>query len=73
MAERMKMFHWQKEDLQTLEKAPPKYSKRGDRGNGGWTTERSFNGLVRRLTHAMMTSDTFTVVMAGHSAAAGEG
>jgi hypothetical protein len=73
MAERMKMFHWSKEDLSTATGPPLKYSKRGDRGNGGWTTKRSFDGLVRRLLHAMMTSDTFTVVMGGHSAAAGQG
>lgn len=39
----------------------------------GWTTEQSFQGLVRRLRHAIVTSDTFTVVMGGHSAAAGHG
>ena len=38
---------------------------------GGWTTQRSFASLIRRLIHAMMTKDTFTVVLAGHSAAAG--
>ena len=63
MAERMKMFHWSREDLSVLNAKPPeKYAKRGDRGNGGWTTKRSFDGLVRRLLHAMMTQDTFTVV-----------
>jgi len=41
--------------------------------HGGWTTERSFQGLSRRLLHAMMTKDTFTFVLAGHSAAAGHG
>eukprot|EP00957_Ditylum_brightwellii_P182403 13895085-Ditylum_brightwellii.AAC.1 len=40
---------------------------------GGWTTKKSFEGLVRRLLHAMMTNDTFTVVLGGHSAAAGHG
>jgi len=70
----MKMFHWTKEDLSAADaKVPEKYAKRGDRGNGGWTTKRSFNGLVRRLLHAMMTQDTFTVVMGGHSAAMGAG
>jgi hypothetical protein len=63
MAERMKMFHWSREDLSVENaQAPAKYGKRGDRGNGGWTTKRSFDGLVRRLLHAMMTQDTFTVV-----------
>jgi len=40
---------------------------------GGWTTKRSLKGLVRRLLHAMMTNDTFTIVLGGHSAAAGHG
>ena len=63
MAERMKMFHWSREDLSLESAKPPeKYRKRGSRGNGGWTTKRSFDGLVRRLLHAMMTNDTFTVV-----------
>jgi hypothetical protein len=75
LAERMKMFHWDKPDLSGPGPfAPPeKYSRKGLRDNGGWTTKRSFDGLVRRLLHAMMTSDTFTVVMGGHSAAAGQG
>jgi len=73
LADRMKMFHWEKVNLATATAPPEKYAKRGDRGNGGWTTARSFDGLVLRLTHAMMTSDTFTVVMGGHSAAAGQG
>lgn len=59
----MRMFHWSREDLSDEKaQAPEKYRKHGDRGNGGWTTKRSFDGLVRRLLHAMMTQDTFTVV-----------
>jgi hypothetical protein len=73
MAERMKMFHWSREDLSTINEPPEKYRKKGDRGNGGWTTTRSFKGLVRRLLHAMITQDTFTVVLGGHSAAVGQG
>jgi hypothetical protein len=73
LAERMKQFHWEKIDMANTTGPSPQYQKRGDRGNGGWTTKRSEKGLVRRLLHAMMTSDTFTVVMGGHSAAAGEG
>jgi hypothetical protein len=73
MADRMKMFHWSKEDLSTAKGPPEKYSKGGDRGNGGWTTQRSFDGLVKRLLHAMTTSDTFTVVVGGNSVAAGKG
>lgn len=74
LAKRMRMFHWSREDLSVENaQAPEKYRKRGDRGNGGWTTKRSYDGLVRRLLHAMMTQDTFTVVMGGHSAAMGAG
>ncbi len=73
LAERMQQFYWDKIEMANATGPPPKYTKRGDRGNGGWTTKRSEEGLVRRLLHAMMTSDTFTVVMGGHSAAAGEG
>jgi hypothetical protein len=40
---------------------------------GGKTTPSSFNGLVRRLLHAVWTEDHFVVVMGGHSAAAGHG
>jgi hypothetical protein len=72
MIERMKLLHWTKIDIAN-ENPPVKYHRRGDRGDGGWTTKRSYGGLVRRLLHAMMTSDTFTVVLAGHSAAAGHG
>ena len=74
LGERMKMFHWDILDLKDESVGQPeKYSKRGDRGNGGWTTKRSTQGLVRRLLHAMITSDTFTVVLGGHSAAVGQG
>lgn len=73
MAERMKMFHWEKIDLATANGPPASFQKRGEREIGGWTTKRSFDGLVRRLLHAMLTKDTFTVVLAGHSAAQGQG
>lgn len=75
LAERMKMFHWDKVDFSdpSSDKPPAKYAKKGDRGNGGWTTNRSYDGLVKRLLHACMTNDSFTVVMGGHSAAAGHG
>jgi hypothetical protein len=73
MTERIKMFHWEKLDLKETTSPPPAFAKRGERDIGGWTTKRSWDGLIRRLLHAMMTQDTFTVVLAGHSAAAGEG
>lgn len=64
-----KMFHLQMVDLENGEVPPD--AKQNHKG--GWTTKKSFEGLVRRLLHAMMTGDTFTVVMAGHSSAAGHG
>lgn len=39
----------------------------------GWITTKSFNGLVRRLLHAIVSRDSFNVVLGGHSAAAGHG
>lgn len=73
LSARMKMFHWEKIDLSTAEGPPEQFKGKKPRGNGGWTTQRSHDGLVRRLLHAMMTTSTFTVVLAGHSAAAGHG
>jgi len=73
LTERMKMFHWEKIDLSEAKEPPQEFTRRGSREIGGWTTSRSFDGLVRRLLHAMITQDTFTVVLAGHSAAKGEG
>lgn len=46
---------------------------KGPPDNGGWTSKRSMDGLARRLVHAIMTRDTFTFIMGGHSAAAGHG
>jgi len=42
-------------------------------GQTGWICKESYHGLVRRLIHAIMTNDSFTVTMGGHSAAAGHG
>lgn len=41
--------------------------------NGGWTDRKSFEGLKRRILHALMTNDSFGVILGGHSAAAGHG
>lgn len=71
LAERLKMFHWDKPD--ELINNPIGRDGNASQDQGGWTTKRSFKGLVRRLLHAMMTNDKFTVVLAGHSAAAGHG
>lgn len=40
---------------------------------GGWTTHHSWEGLKRRLLHAILTEDVFVFAMGGHSAAAGHG
>ena len=46
----------------------------GSPGNkGGYTTDKSFNGLVRRILHAIMTEDRFVLALGGHSSAAGHG
>lgn len=75
LAKRNEQFHWEIiTDIASAKTAPEPYSgRRSHRDSGGWTTKRSADGLERRLLHAMMTSDTFTVVMGGHSASAGEG
>ena len=39
----------------------------------GWTTFKSYDGLVRRLLHAIVSQDTFNLVLGGHSSAAGHG
>lgn len=39
----------------------------------GWTTRRTFQSLVKRLLHAIITQSEFIVVMGGHSSAAGHG
>ena len=40
---------------------------------GGWTTHSSWQGLIKRILHAIMTEDVFVFAMGGHSAAAGHG
>jgi hypothetical protein len=39
----------------------------------GWTTDDSWQALVKRILHAIMTEDVFVFAMGGHSAAAGHG
>jgi hypothetical protein len=45
----------------------------GSYSNAGWMTPRAWDGLVRRILHAIMTEDKFVFAMGGHSAAAGHG
>jgi hypothetical protein len=66
--EAQRMFKIQIIDLATEEIKGKEWQTQG-----GWTTERSFQGLSRRLLHAMMTKSTFSFIMGGHSAAAGHG
>jgi len=47
------------------------YNRQQD--HAGFVTRKSFDGLVRRLLHAVMTRDTFSISVAGHSAAVGHG
>jgi hypothetical protein len=65
------MFAWAKVDLNNATRTPDEF--RRNRGNGGWTSQRSWKGLVSRLIQAMSTRSEFTVVLGGHSAAAGHG
>ena len=67
--ERKAMFRLDMVDLET------KAFHRKFPGNdiGGWTTEKSWAGLKRRLWHSVMTEDSFVFAMGGHSAAAGHG
>ena len=41
--------------------------------NGGWTTDRSWRGLKKRLLHAIVTESPFVFAMGGHSSSAGHG
>lgn len=68
LLERNKMFHWEKVDLKAG--AKPLHSSMLQ---GGWTTQRSADGLTRRLLHAIMTNDEFVVVVVGAPWVAGIG
>lgn len=67
LQERINMFMVNQEvDLgsitsaEALEEVAPSW-----REKGGWTTSRSWDGLKRRLLHALMTNSPFTVVVTG--------
>jgi hypothetical protein len=47
--------------------------KRASTKQGGFSNRKSWDGLVRRLLHSIMTEDSFVFAMGGHSAAAGHG
>jgi hypothetical protein len=76
LAERLKMFKWDNIQITpqtTTHDLPLIWQPKKAKSGGGWTTKRSFNGLVKRILHAIMTNGDFVVVMGGHSAAAGHG
>jgi hypothetical protein len=72
LAERSKNFQLDHLNLGDGKTHPPD-AKKVAIDNGGWTTTRSFQGLVRRVLHAIVTQDTFTFALGGHSIAAGHG
>jgi hypothetical protein len=67
---RSEMFHMDMYEG-TLEGVQFPKDFQGDKG--GWTTKKSWEGLKRRILHAVMTEDWFVFAMGGHSAAAGHG
>mmetsp|Transcript_7682 Transcript_7682/g.21375 ORF Transcript_7682/g.21375 Transcript_7682/m.21375 type:complete len:812 (+) Transcript_7682:46-2481(+) len=72
--QRIQMFKMERVDLATQTTPPEDYVPRtGQRSKGGWTTTKSFDGLVRRLLHVIQTNDEFVVVLGGDAAAAGHG
>jgi hypothetical protein len=80
--ERSQMFQVEqiiKEDLATATGDLEATGKRGrvtgrpSTFQGGWTTPTGWEGLKRRMLHAVMTEDNFVFAMGGHSAAAGHG
>ncbi|KAL7536600.1 hypothetical protein ACHAWF_005510 [Thalassiosira exigua] len=66
VSKRKGMFHLEDIDLggvkseEELDAAAPDWRRKG-----GWTTSRSWDGLARRITHAIVTEGTFTVVFTG--------
>jgi hypothetical protein len=75
--DRSKMFQVELiEDLATakgLSNSNRNHDKRESLKQGGWSTPSSWEGLTRRMLHAVMTEDNFVFAMGGHSAAAGHG
>jgi len=60
-------------DFTKVDEPPSALLKRGRGLNGsGWLTIEAMESLKRRLLHAMITNDQFTIVLAGHSSAAGK-
>ena len=55
-------------DVAVLDEWPVQKDKKEslEDSKGGWTMQRSWQGLKRRLFHAIMTQDSFVFSMAGH-------
>jgi len=74
IAKRLEMFRLAEVNLDTVTTAKELQSVVPSWQNmGGWTTERSFDGLQRRLTHAMMTNSDFVVIIADSWQSTGNG
>jgi len=71
---RRQMFHIEEIDLDIITTSKELYEKvpKWDK-MGGWTTQRSFDGLERRIKHAIMTESNFTVVVTGNWQSMGYG
>ena len=71
---RRQMFHIEEIDLDIIKTSKELYEKvpKWDK-MGGWTTQRSFDGLERRIKHAIMTKSNFTVVITGNWQSMGYG
>ena len=67
--ERNKMFRWEKINMSVKDQIPPPDAML----KGGWTSQRSMDGLARRILHAIMTNDEFVVVVVGGAAGVGDG
>jgi hypothetical protein len=50
-----------------------KYNLKNPMGNAGFGTPATLGAIKKRIVHALMTENSFTFVMGGHSAAAGHG
>ena len=72
LVQRLIMYRWDLIEDDATE-PPEKYQAGGTRGGGGWATHSSFDGLVRRLLHAMMVNEPFVIALLGDAAAAGYG
>ncbi|GKY98310.1 hypothetical protein MPSEU_000788600 [Mayamaea pseudoterrestris] len=69
--ERSKMFHVNIVDIANQEYMSQ--LKHDITDSAGWMFSNGWSGLQRRILHAILTQDSFTYLMGGHSSAAGHG